>query len=310
MLRVHRRLTARELSERLECSERTILRDMQALTIAGVPVSAERGTGGGWCLSEPYETRLTGLNRAEVDALFVESRSGRVLHDLGLNHAFEGALIKLLSALPVLSRGNAEQARRRIHIDPDGWQKFEEDLPHLPDLQRALWQEKRVHISYLRGDGETAERLCDPLGLVAKGRVWYFVAAVEGEVRTYRVSRVRAVCVLDEPVGPRPPDFELATYWEQSQKELRFTFPRLIATVRISPNSLAAFRKARNVRIEEEQGADADGWQVLCVNFEVEDHAIEQVLHFCPNLELLSPPELREKIRERIQLLAKTYEVS
>lgn len=217
MLRVHQRLTAREMAERLECSERTILRDMTALTLAGVPVAAERGAGGGWYLSQPYETRLTGLNLTELDALFVESRPGRVLRDLGLSSAFDGALDKLLAVLPTMSRGQAEKARQRVHIDADGWQKFEEDLSALPSLQCALWQERQVLITYVGGDGVTSDRLCAPLGLVLKGRVWYFVAQVETDIRAYRVARIREAIVL-EKASPYPESFELAAYWEKSQR--------------------------------------------------------------------------------------------
>lgn len=307
ILRVHKRLTAREIADRLECSERTILRDMQALTLAGVPVTADRGTGGGLYLSEPYETHLTGLNRAEVDALFVESQSGRVLRDLGLNHAFEGALIKLMSALPALSRNEADKARRRIHIDAEGWQKFEENLPHLSTLQQAIWQEKRVRLLYLRGDGELVERLCDPLGLVAKGRVWYFVGAVNSEIRAYRVSRVRDACILDEAAVTPPRDFDLATYWTKSQKEMRFSFPRYLALVRVSPTVITAFRKASNVRVEEEQGTDANGWLLLYVNFEAELHALEHAMRFAPHLEVLAPLELREQVRLQADQVVHLY---
>src|ERR1051325_4713574 len=116
LLQVHRRLTARELANRLEVSERTIHRDMDALSGAGIPVFAERGSGGGWALMEEYRTNLTGLNKEEIQALFVMN-SPRLLADLGLSKASDAAHIKLRAALPSMSRGDAEYARQRIHID-------------------------------------------------------------------------------------------------------------------------------------------------------------------------------------------------
>src|SRR5436305_7625031 len=124
LLQVNQRMTAGELARRLEVSERTIYRDMDALSAAGVPVYAERGVNGGWVLPETYRTNLTGLNEAEVQALFV-AKPLRLLADLGLHDASEAALVKLLVAMPSMQRSGAEHARQRIHIDTSGWRRAE-----------------------------------------------------------------------------------------------------------------------------------------------------------------------------------------
>ncbi|MGH2485956.1 MAG: helix-turn-helix transcriptional regulator, partial [Ktedonobacterales bacterium] len=147
LLQTHRRMTGRELARRLEVSARTIHRDMQALGISGVPVVAERGSGGGWTLLDGYQTNLTGLNEAEIQALFA-SRSSRLLADLGLRKAGEGALIKLLAALPAMSRQDAEYARQRFYVDASGWARPEEAIPHLGTLQDAVWRERRLRFTY------------------------------------------------------------------------------------------------------------------------------------------------------------------
>src|SRR5215212_5054303 len=185
LLQVHRRLTARELANRLEVSERTIHRDMDALSGAGIPVFAERGSGGGWALMEEYRTNLTGLNKEEIQALFVMN-SPRLLADLGLSKASDAARIKLRAALPSMSRDDAEYARQRVHIDATGWNRSEESILMLPTIQEAIWKERKLHILYERSGCPATERLVDPLGLVAKGSVWYLVAGVEGETRSYR----------------------------------------------------------------------------------------------------------------------------
>src|SRR5215469_4101524 len=225
ILQAHGRMTAHELAQRLEVSERTIHRDMEALSTAGVPVVAERGVGGGWRLLEEYRTNLTGLNDAEIQALFL-TRPPRLLADLGLDKASEAALIKLLAALPSGARHSAEDARQRIYVDTAGWRRYEEAVPCLPTLQEAIWQERRLRFHYARADdGAVSERVVDPLALVAKGSVWYLVAAVEGEPRTYRVSRIQSAEVLDEACV-RPAGFDIATYWERSSAEFQANIPR------------------------------------------------------------------------------------
>jgi predicted DNA-binding transcriptional regulator YafY len=293
LLQVHQRITARELATRLEVSERTIYRDMDALSAAGIPVVAERGTGGGWGLLEEYRTNLTGLNEAEIQALFL-TRPARLLADLGLAQAAEAALIKLLAALPSMARRGAEYARQRIHVDVG--QSPGEDVSALRTLQEAVWQERKLRFTYQRGDDTVVERLADPLGLVAKGSVWYLVAAVEGNIRTYRVSRVREATLTDQPCV-RPPAFDLAAYWEQSQADFRAQLPRYPVRVRADPVILPRMRYAgKFARTERVGTADAEGWVEVDILFEIVEDACEYVLGFGPQMEVLGPRELREKV--------------
>lgn len=229
LLQAHGRLTARDLARRLEVSERTIHRDMDALGVAGVPVYAARGTGGGWSLAEGYRARLPGLSDTEIQALFLAGPA-RLLADLGLRRASEAALLKLLASLPAIARRDVEYARQRIHVDPAGWHETAESVAALPTLQEAIWQGHQVALTYGRSDGATVERLVAPLGLVAKGRVWYLVAAVDGEPRTYRVSRVRCARPTGAPAA-RPAGFDLAGYWERSAADFKAGLPRYPATV-------------------------------------------------------------------------------
>src|ERR1041385_3710295 len=170
LLQLHPRLTARQLAKRLEVSERTILRDMEALDVAGVPVIAERGVGGGWRLLDGYKTNISGLTGHEVQALFA-TRPAKLLADLKLDKASDAALVKLLSVLPAVNRRGAELAWQRIHIDVSGWNRSRDPVPHLPALQQAVMNDRRIRITYER-DGCVTERTLDPLGLVAKGAAW------------------------------------------------------------------------------------------------------------------------------------------
>ena len=308
LLQVNRRVTSREFAQRLGVSERTIHRDMDALSAAGIPVVAERGAGGGWTLLEGYRTNLTGLNAAEVRALFT-TRPTRLLSDLGLDKAADAAVIKLLAALPTIARQGAEYARQRIYVDVTGWRAAEESIPCLPAIQEAIWQERRLRFSYERG-AESYERVVDPLGLVAKGSVWYLVAAVEGEVRSYRVSRVRRAEACAEPCQ-RPPDFDLAKYWEQSQSDFKSQLPRFPVLLRVAPAYVDALgRSARYARVERVEPAahrTEDAWVRVRMVFQFEHEACEFVLGCGPNVEVLEPPGLSEAVVERARQVIDFY---
>jgi predicted DNA-binding transcriptional regulator YafY len=306
LLQSHHLLTARNLAERLEVSERTIHRDMEALSGAGIPVVAERGTGGGWSLLGEYRTNLTGLNEAEIQSLFVNKPS-RLLADLKLEKASEGALLKLLAALPSVYRRGAEHARQRIYVDVSAWNRTEESVPLLHVLQDAIWQERKLRITYGRGECGTTQRLVDPLGLVAKGSVWYLVAAVEGEVRSYRVSRVQEALMLDAPCV-RPSDFDLATFWELSAAQFRAQLPRYQMIARVRQEIIPRLPYAgRFARVEEMGQPDEDGWVQVSVRFDVEEMACEYALSFGSQLEVLSPLALREKVVEAARSVVAFY---
>ena len=296
LLQVHRRLTARELAQRLEVSERTIHRDMDALSAAGFPVFAERGSGGGWMLVEGYRTNLTGLNKDEIQALFL-TKPLRLLTDLGLDKASNAALLKLSASLPSSHRDNAEHARQRIHVDVTRWNRSNESIAFLPTVQEAIWQERKLRLTYQRGAGcDPVERLADPLGLVAKGSVWYLVAAVDGEVRSYRVSRILDANTTDQPCV-RPEGFDLAAFWEQSAVTFKENLPQYQATVRVAPETFQMLPfGGRFARIGQAEPPDAVGWIKVAIRFDVEEMAIEWVLSFGSKMEVLQPSALREKV--------------
>ena len=291
VMQSRRRVTARELAERLEVSERTILRDMDALSASGIPVVAERGNGGGWSLLGDYQTKLTGLSAAEIQSLFLV-RPARLMADLGLKREAEAALMKLQASLPAMARRQAELARHRILIDPRGWRDPAESIASLPVLLDAVWRSKQVRFMYARDFCEPAERNGDPLGLVAKGSTWYLVAHIDGETKTYRVSRMREAVALDQPAA-YPPDFDLAAYWERSATEFREKLPRYYATFRAAP-SVMRWIRYRGWRLEEET-PDGDAIRVK-LRFDVEEEAVQFALSFGGAVAVIEPAELREKV--------------
>lgn len=306
LLQVHGRLTARDLAERLEVSERTIHRDMEALSYAGIPIVAERGQGGGWSLLDSYQTTLTGLNLAEIQALFLP-RPTHLLNNLGWNQAFEAALLKLLAALPVANRKQVEAVSQRIHLDPTGWHHWEEEMAMFPTLQTAVWQERQLQLVYQRSDGQQIERLVHPLGLVAKGSVWYFIASADEEVRSYRISRVRNATLTEFP-STRPVEFNLAEYWQRSLTEFQANLPHYQIVVRVAPTAIAWLRFGGYfARIEEMGSPDADGWIPVSLRFDVEEAACAYVLGFGAQMQVLEPPELHDRILQAAKEIVVLY---
>lgn len=293
------RLTSKALATRLEVSERTIHRDMEALGMAGVPVVAERGVYGGWSLLEPYRTDLTGLNPAEIQSLFL-SPPTPVLSDLGLRRAAHAALVKMLAALPTLQRRTAELARERLYIDGAGWHDTPRDAtPYLLPLQEAVWQNQWVRLQYERGDGKAVERVVAPLGLVAKGTTWYLVGKVEEGYRTYRVSRVLGVEGTGEAFE-RPADFDLAAYWQASKQSFVAELPRIPVTVRVSRELFPRLTYThRYMTVDHAEPPDEEGWRTVYLRFQDEQDLYEVLLGFGPHLLILEPVAYRAELIAR-----------
>ena len=306
-MQAQKRVTARELAERLEVSERTIYRDMEALSMAGIPLLSERGPNGGWQLVEGFRANLVGLNATEIQALFLGAPDA-LLADLGLQRAAEGAEHKLLASLPSRFRHQADLVRHRLHIDLSGWQRSKEDVACLPIVQEAVWNDCRLSLVYRRSDGETVERTVDPFGLVAKGSVWYLVAGVDGEARTYRVSRIVSATVLNEPCQ-RPDDFDLARYWSESTADFFATLPRHPVALRVAPHILPRLRYAGTfAKIERIEPPGPDGWSEVHLHFDTEEEALEYALGFGTAVEVLSPPELRDQVVAMAKAVIAFYE--
>src|ERR1700722_8773402 len=234
LLQAKGRLTAQELADRLEVSVRTVYRDVDTLQQAGVPIYGDAGPSGGYQLVAGYSTRLTGLTSGEAEALFLIGLPGPAA-DLGLGAAMTAARLKLHAALPVEFRDRAGRIVDRFHLDPGSWYREAEQLPHLATLAGAIWDERRIHVSYRRWKAPSdVTRTLDPHGLVLKAGTWYLVARSGDQLRTYRVSQIHEVVVFDEGFE-RQDDFELARYWETYLTEFgdrRYTGE---ATIRLSP---------------------------------------------------------------------------
>src|SRR5436190_23203286 len=183
-------MTAEQLARELEVSVRTIYRDVDALSEAGVPIYADRGPLGGIRLVDGYRTRLTGLTTQDAETLFLSGLPGPAA-ELGLGTVVTAARLKVLAALPPELRARASRISQRFHLDAPGWFQSAERLTHLETLANAVWENLCIEIDYPHS-GAPVTRTVDALGLVLKGGVWYLVARINGTMRTYRVSRILA----------------------------------------------------------------------------------------------------------------------
>ncbi len=308
MLQIKGSITAHELSQRLEVSERTIYRDIEALSTAGIPVYTERGPGGGCVLAEGYRSGLTGLTESEVSTLFMTALHRPVV-DLGAEKSLEAALHKLMAALPTSHRHNIERTRERLYMDAVGWFRSEA-TPFLQTLRDAVWYDRKIQLTYRKHNGEVTERVVDPLGLVSKAGVWYMVALSHGELRVFRVSRVRDVLITEEP-AERPEGFNLEQYWEKWSSEFVSTWPNYTATVRVSPMFVPILPRIMGESIhkliETAAPPDAEGWIIVPLHFETFDAAWSYILGFGTMVEVLEPDELRQAVIQEATGIVEFY---
>src|SRR5512134_601883 len=230
-------MTARDLADELEVSERTIYRDIMALSAAGVPVYASRGPGGGVRLIEEYRTTLTGLTPDETRALFMMSIPAP-LTQLGMGETFKGALLKLSASLPETRRADESWTRQRILLDSSWWFQSQQDVPCLQTIQQALFQDRRMH-SKVRWEffSTEFEQDAEPYGLVAKANIWYLVYGRGGSLHVRRVSQIVEATLLPE-CFTRPADFDLETFWEGWCRDYE-SHPPFLARVRVAPGALS-----------------------------------------------------------------------
>lgn len=299
------KMTSRHLAEQLEVSERTINRDMEALSAAGIPIYAERGIHGGWRLSEQYQTKLTGMKKEELMSLLL-SNQDHLLGDLGILKHYETAFQKILASSPDSIRKESEVVRSRIHIDGAGWSQAHDTISCLSTVQDAVWSERKLAIQYQRED-KIVERIIHPLGLIAKRNVWYVAAETDGEMRTYRISRLLDAKILEDSFE-RPDDFNLASYWEFSMKEFKQNLPRYPATLYLEESRLTRLERERYVKILNQAPYKQD-WLKAEVQFDTLESACEIILSHGPSIRVHSPYELRERVIEQAKRITEQYKL-
>ena len=307
------RLTAAEAAERLEVSVRTVQRDIDALSAAGVPVYAERGRGGGLRLRPGFTTRLTGLSSDEAEALALVS-TPFILSDLQIDRSFGSALEKIAAAIPAVHRIRARDARNRLMVDTLPW--FREAAPdtavrHLEALRRAVWTDSVCRLDYRRGDGLRKRYRIEPYSLVAKVDLWYLVGRTGNGMRVFRLSRIEWLEVTDTRFA-RPADFDLPRFWRrwcrrfESQPLGRY-WVTLLLTPRARDHLLDRYGgwHARALAAWEEK----NDFRVVTLDLESEEIAARIVFELAGEARILEPDGLRDVIRARARAIADAGEL-
>ena len=308
ILQSHGRTTAAKLAAELEVSPRTIYRDLDALSAAGVPVYADRGPGGGCSLDTNYRTTLIGLTEDEIRALFAMAIPAP-LEQLGIGMKLKAALRKLSAALP--SRRNLEVlTRQRFYLDPVPWSLEEEPVPFLSIIQQALWQDRQIDLTYYSEFDARIERRFSPYGLIAKANLWYLVGVVEEEFRVIRISRIADVRPSEDLVAC-PPNFSLTDFWQEWCKRIDRERPEFPVRVRIAPLLLPSlprlFGPGIHDRIKQAGSPDSDGWITLTLNFESFSAARARLLGLGRAVEILEPRALRCSVQDFAEQIVNLY---
>lgn len=316
LLQTRGRVPASELAERLEVSTRTVYRDIESLSAAGVPVYAERGRHGGIALLPGFRTDVTGLTTDEARALFVLAAQGAHTA-LGLDDALGSALRKVMAALPAPHRPAAELTGRRILVDPDRWLGGPRPAVDLDALHTAVFTDLRLRLRY-RHSGETRLRTytVDPYGLVAKAGTWYLVADRRGRPQLFRADRVASATLTDAPVRRRP-GVELAEVWQQLRQRVedrpagvrvtaRIRRERLDLAVRILGRALTGPPRTGDLGDGKRTADGDDCWATIELAYPVLS-AVRQLLQFGDSLEVLDPPEARRVLADAAAALTAVY---
>lgn len=333
LLETQGRMSAQALADALEVSVRTLYRDVDQLSAAGVPIYAERGRHGGFALLPGWKTTLTGLTPPEAQAVFLSGLAGPA-QDLGLGRDVAGARLKLLAAMPAAWRDDAQRVSARLHLDPVDWYRESDPTPHLPTVAAAVWAGHQITMRYQSWSG-TAERTVSPLGLVLKAGVWYLVAqaanpstpvtsanaatratpakaAAGGGPRTYRVSNILAAQALDTPVR-RPARFDLPGYWAQSIQRFESELTTGQADLLATPAGLKGLRAMSSAVARAVAAAPPsqrkDGRVAVTIPIESITHACGQLMQLSPEVQVLRPAALRRALVDRVQATARLYGV-
>lgn len=295
LLQLRQRLTADELAEEFEVSVRTIYRDIDALSAAGVPVYGDRGPGGGFQLLDGYRTKLTGLDASEAEAMLLIGLPGEA-QAMGLGDAATRARNKLLAALPKAGSEEANRIAGRFHLDSRDWYRSARPTPFLSRVARAVLDRRLMAMTYQSWKAR-AEWKVEPLGLVLKAGHWYLVARGHGKIRIFNIADIQSLEIFEQKFEP-PVDFDLAAWWQAEQARFEAELFSETATLRLSPLGLKrlAALSPRGATAARSAQIGEDGWALTDMAIENSDHGAREMLMIGAEMTILAPPSFRERV--------------
>lgn len=302
------RATADQLAEVFEVSARTVLRDVEQLSAAGIPVYTEQGRNGGIAILDGYRTSLTGLSVGESKTVAFFSLPSAA-EQLGIERDLTLAREKILAAMTAAMSTPSATVIEGFHVDPVDWYRRVVDPPLLREIAEALWAGRRIRLEYESWTNHST-RVVDPWGLVIKAGVWYLVAASDGATKVFRADRVSALHNTGDVAIKPEPSFRLADFWnewcEQSERRLRAQ----VATVRINRAGLDELPRigahlVADIKVLEPP--NIDGWSLIEIFIEDDAIAARDLMSLGPNIEVITPPALRRAIRVRARGIAQLH---
>ena len=303
MLQTRGKIKAQTLANELEVSRRTILRDIDALSIAGIPIYTDSGHGGGISLDEQYRSKLTGLKELETLTLFISDNS-RPLSELGLSDAASSTFLKLLSTLPTQHRASVDHMRQRILIDPDWWFYESQPVEFWDDLYQAVFENRQIRIMYETYQGEQKERIIEPYSLVSKSSNWYLVARRAGEFRIYRVARIQSLEILDQGFE-RPADFDLQTHWRSHSQAFAQELDDYIFTLKIRRDKMVFIRTLLPGRTHVIDDLQDEKWITLQIQVMSIQFARMIIFELGEDAIIIEPPSLKAELIDHAEGLIK-----
>jgi len=310
LLQTRGRMSARELAAQFEVAVRTIHRDVDQLSAAGIPVYADRGRNGGFRLRDGYRTKLTGLTQAEAETLFLAGLPGPAAQ-LGLADVLSSARLKLLAALPAEVQPRAQRIAARFHLDAVAWFHGVDRLPSLPAIAGAAWSDHMLEMRYRRsGDTEARPRAVAPLGLVLKAGTWYLVAQRGSLIRTYRVANVHDARISEERFL-RPKAFDLAAHWEKASVDYETGVYQEHAEVRLSAKGMAMLDLlgpyVMRAAAETASEPDRNGWVRCTLPLESLDFGVRELMRLGGEINVLGPAPLRALMARSARQIAAAH---
>ena len=293
LLQTRQRVSTTELAERLEVSRRTVLRDVEALSAAGVPVYAERGRHGGIVLLPGARLNASHLEPPEMEALSIAGLDRAQLAQLGLDGSRDMADRKI--AARRAATGTGPTLADLVVVDNAGWLAPQRDTASVADLALDLLNRPRLRVRYRSsGDDRASSLVVDPYGLAAKSGRWYLVADDEQRPRLFSLERLDSYETLSEPARLRS-GHDLRSVWTGLVRRTE-TPGRVAVRARLREDRLDLAGRILGSRLEDVEPPE-DGWCAVRIVYP-DIESVRQLLQFGDHIEVLAPADARRRIAE------------